>query len=258
MGEMKVPNPFDSPLAARCYVRGRPAYHEAVVRRIRERLNLPWPVPLALDVGCGSGQSADALRPLARQVLGIDPSRPMLAEAPRTAGLGYALAGAERLPVRDASVSLLTCGASYHWFDAEPFFREARRVLHPGGAGVVYDNFFTAVSRGSGAFSDWYRDEFVKRFPRPPRNPEFSPGAAESAGFSVGAPEAYELSASITLQDLAFYLLSQSNMQASLAPDPALLPAAEAWLKKELRRFFGTSERQTFEFGGPLWFLTRS
>jgi len=254
---VKVRNPFDSPLAGRCYARGRPPYHDEVVRRIRDRLNLSSPVPLALDVGCGSGQSSTALRSIARRVLGIDPSRSMLSEALRYPGLDYALASAERLPLRDGTVSLLTCGASYHWFDPGHFFREAGRLLTPGGSAVIYDNFFTTVSRGSGEFSDWYRDEFVKRFPRPPRNAEFSPGPAEAAGFSVGPPESCEFSAALSLEAVALYLLSQSNVQSSLAADPASLSAAEEWLKSELQKVFATSADQTFEFGGPLWFLTR-
>jgi SAM-dependent methyltransferase len=258
MGPVTLTNPFDTPLAARCYARGRPAYHDGLMFRIRERLALSAPVPLALDVGCGTGQSAAALRPIARRVLGLDPSRHMLRRALRFPGSSYARAVAERLPVRDGVVSLLTCGASYHWFDRDAFLAELRRVLSPGAAAVVYDNFFTEVGLEDSEFSRWNRGPFLQRFPKPPRNSEFDPAPAVAAGFSVAPAESYAIDLPMGLEDLAAYLLSQSNVQATLAEDPALLGDAEGWLRSELRRFFAGSERIVVGLGGPLWLLRRT
>ncbi len=254
---MALTNPFDTPVAARCYARGRPAYHDGLVFRIRERLALSAPVPLAIDVGCGTGQSAAALRPIARWVLAIDASRHMLRRALRFPESAYVRAVAERLPVRDGCVSLLTCGASYHWFDRDAFLAELQRVLSPGAAAVVYDNFIAKVGGEGSAYSAWYRESFQGRFPKPPRNAEFEPAPAEAAGFSVGPAESYALDLPMGLEDLAAYLLSYSHVQASLASDPGLLSAAEAWLRSELRQFFPDSKRIVVGLGGPVWFLKR-
>lgn len=247
---MAVHNPFSNPVAGRLYSRGRPDYHPALVPLLREHLGFDRPLGLALDVGCGTGQSSSAIRSLARTVLGVDPSASMLAQAPRLEGLCYARASAEALPVRDAAVGLLVCGAAFHWFDRDAFFREVRRVLRPDGAMVLYDNFFNPEP---GEFLSWHRGSFIPRFPRPSRNPDFDARVGEAAGFRVRGPEKLGVEVSMSLDDLANYLLTQSNVLS--APDPP--SESEAWLRKELARFFESAPRRPFSFVGPVWILTR-
>jgi ubiquinone/menaquinone biosynthesis C-methylase UbiE len=47
------------------------------------------------------------------------------------------------LDFADASVDLVTCCQAVHWFDIDQFYREADRVLRPGGALAVYGYHFT-------------------------------------------------------------------------------------------------------------------
>ena len=60
---------------------------------------------------------------------------PMLERARRTAPTAHLIrASAERLPWRDATFDRLVCiNALHHFADRVRFFREARRVLKPGG-----------------------------------------------------------------------------------------------------------------------------
>ncbi|GIY84290.1 putative methyltransferase [Caerostris extrusa] len=48
------------------------------------------------------------------------------------------IAPAECLPVGDSSVHLLTAATCFHWLDMKAFFKEADRVLMPGGVLAVY------------------------------------------------------------------------------------------------------------------------
>lgn len=87
---------------------------------------------LALDLGCGSGQASRGLEPWFRQVLGADISHEQLLAAPASRS-HYLLSMANRLPLADASLDLITVAQAYHWFDQAAFHAEAQRTLCPGG-----------------------------------------------------------------------------------------------------------------------------
>ena len=96
------------------------------------------------DLGCGTGQTAAALAPYVRKVIGVDQSAAMLRAAERrTAGLHNVelrRGSLEALPLRDASMdgALLVLALTYV---AAPrrALGEMARILRPGGRGVVVD-----------------------------------------------------------------------------------------------------------------------
>jgi SAM-dependent methyltransferase len=70
------------------------------------------------------------MRPHARRIVGVEPAMPMLE---RASGLRVR-AVAEHLPFPDASFDRIVCvNALHHFTDRTRFFREARRLLRPGG-----------------------------------------------------------------------------------------------------------------------------
>ncbi|KAG5261876.1 hypothetical protein AALO_G00289580 [Alosa alosa] len=94
------------------------------------------PFPLALDVGCGSGQGTVLLAPHFLQVVGTDISPAMLEFAQagdHPPNVSYRQCPAEQLPFEDGTVDLLTSMTAAHWFDRPRFLLEADRVLRPGG-----------------------------------------------------------------------------------------------------------------------------
>ena len=87
-----------------------------------------------LDLGCGTGRFSPALAfHFDARVIGIDPSRKMLAEARRKATnprVRYALGRAEAIPLADDSVDLVFISMVVHHFDNPvAAARECRRVL---------------------------------------------------------------------------------------------------------------------------------
>jgi len=85
-----VRNSFDSDQAARRYARARPYYHGSALR-LAVRQQEIGPARLAVDVGCGTGLSARAVRDLADRVVGIDLSAAMLRTARRHPGVWTAI-----------------------------------------------------------------------------------------------------------------------------------------------------------------------
>ncbi|HEY8797072.1 MAG TPA: methyltransferase domain-containing protein [Candidatus Dormibacteraeota bacterium] len=123
------------------------AFHTST-ERLREVLDLaqPQPADLALDVATGTGNTALALAPFVRRVIGLDLTREMLAHASRLtrerslSNAEWVLGDASRLPFADDSFELYTVRAAPHHFtDFDGFLSEALRVLKPGGAAALVD-----------------------------------------------------------------------------------------------------------------------
>jgi ubiquinone/menaquinone biosynthesis C-methylase UbiE len=94
------------------------------------------PPPHVLEVGCGTGHwlSILAARGVTASVTGVDPSREMLEHARRRSAGKVVEGVAEGLPFAARSFDRVFCiHALHHFIDKTAFFREARRVLRPGG-----------------------------------------------------------------------------------------------------------------------------
>ncbi|OCT63937.1 putative methyltransferase DDB_G0268948 [Xenopus laevis] len=112
---------------------------DLILNYLDKRLKKPF--GLAVDVGCGTGQSSRSLIPYFQNVLGTDISEAQIEEAKHADGfpnLVYKACAAEELPVQDASVDLITACAAVHWFNIEKFLKEVDRVLKPHGCLAFY------------------------------------------------------------------------------------------------------------------------
>ena len=117
---------------------------EAPVRTIGQLL--PDRPVTGLDIGCGTGRYTRLLRALLPDgslLAASDVSAAMLAQL--TAGThGHAggvvplLAAAEQLPLRTASLDVVTAFNCVHHFDLGRFLTAVARVLAPGGQLFIY------------------------------------------------------------------------------------------------------------------------
>jgi SAM-dependent methyltransferase len=116
---------------AAAYARSRPGYPHALfdfLAGLVESREAAW------DCGTGSGQAAVPLARRFRAVIATDASPAQVLRAQRSPGVHYAAAAAERAPLRDASMDLVTVSQALHWFDFQSFFAETARVGRPGSA----------------------------------------------------------------------------------------------------------------------------
>jgi SAM-dependent methyltransferase len=239
------------------YARSRPVYQPNAVRQIRDRLGPSQPVRRALDVGCGTGNSSRALAAIAREVIGIDASRGMLGSAERAPALSYVESLAESLPFVDESFDLVTVASAFHWFDRSRFLPEVHRVLVPEGWLAVYTTGFTGGMRENPGYAEWNR-AYRARYPSPPRHHRsFEDEDAEAAGLAIVAREKLKYAIVLTVEEIADYLTTQSNVIAAVERGPDSLANIRAWLIAELQPLFRGSTG-TFPFEGTITYARRA
>lgn len=250
-------NFFDSRTAAERFARGRPFFHPLVIDRIREILSLNKPVHSALDIGCGTGLSSLALKPIAHRVAAMDLSARMISYAKKETGVSYLVASGELLPFGKDEFDLITISQVFHWLDRRRFFAEVEHVLKDSGWLVVYDNYLSDEMTDNPRYSSWFRDVFLKKYPTPPRNwPAFDPGDMVQDGFFVASSEVIKNTIPFTLNGFIDFLLTLTNVIAAVEGGRESVTDAADWLTIELGSFF--DGRESFTFTAPIWFLTSS
>ena len=117
---------------------------EAPVRRIGQLL--PGRPVTGLDIGCGTGRYTRLLRALlpdGSRLAASDVSAAMLAQLNARShghadGVVPLLSAAEELPLRTASLDVVTAFNCVHHFDLARFLTAVARVLQPGGQLFIY------------------------------------------------------------------------------------------------------------------------
>lgn len=116
--------------AAASYAAFRPDYPRALFETLAE---LAPARDIAWDCATGSGQAALGLARCFDRVIATDASAAQIANAMPHPRVSYAVAAAEASGLPDESMPLITVAQALHWLDRDAFWREARRVLRPGG-----------------------------------------------------------------------------------------------------------------------------
>jgi ubiquinone/menaquinone biosynthesis C-methylase UbiE len=135
------------------YAKGRLGYADGILELIFHDI-LKANSKIA-DVGSGTGIFAKEFIERGFDVYCVEPNEQMRAQAERIfAGNPHFIsvaAYAENTTLPDHSVDLVTAASSFHWFDADKFHTECKRILKPNG-------IFFAVKNNCD-----YSDPFTRR-----------------------------------------------------------------------------------------------
>lgn len=148
------------------YALFRPDYPAALfdwLASVTEHHRLAW------DCATGNGQAAHGLARLFDAVIATDASAEQLRAGARHDGIRYVCATAERAPLRDGCVDLVTVAQALHWLDLDRFYAEARRVVVPGGVIAVWSYALMAVEPEIDALVDSFYGETLAGFWPPER-----------------------------------------------------------------------------------------
>ena len=237
---------------------------EAPVRAIGQLL--PDRPVTGLDVGCGTGRYSRlllGLLPAGSLLAASDVSAAMLAEF-KTGNRGYApgvvplLSTAEELPLRTASLDLVTAFNCVHHFDLGRFLAAVARVLAPGGQLFIYTR-----TPQQNARTIWgrYFPGFTEHEQRLRSEATFRDAVRRTGGLKVVATQAFRHSRSSTAERLqaqaegrhysTFSLYTREELRASIAAFLAGLPSPEVcWVDEHLLVVAGGSRNQV-EPDGP-------
>jgi SAM-dependent methyltransferase len=245
------------------YALSRPAVHPLVIERIdqhlrpgTDKLQPGQKIARALDIGCGSGLSTQPLHRLAVQAFGIDVAEAMLAWASSVAPHAHFAAGrAEALPIRSASIGLITAAGSLNYAGLDLFFPEAVRVLAPGGVLVIYDFSPGRAFPDSVSLDEWF-SAFMSRYP-PPQDEalELSPQrlAQLTRLFHVQSHEDFEIALTLSPAFYLDYVLTETNV-AHAVKNGATLEDIRDWCEDTLAPVFSARSREVL-FRGYIAYL---
>ena len=220
---------------------------ELPVRKIRDLL--PDHPVTGVDVGCGTGRYSKLLRALLPDgslLVACDLSPAMLAalQASNHGPLWVAplRCTAEELPVRPASLDLITSFNSVHHFDLGRFLTEAARALRPGGQLFVYTR-----TPEQNARTIWgrYFPGFAEREQRLHGKQELQAAIHQTQGLQLTVTRTFRHPRSSTLERLraqaegrhysTFSLYAPDDLAAAIDAFLACVPGPEiSWVDEHL------------------------
>ena len=199
---------------SKAYQQFRPSYPQALFDFFESLLPdgaIIW------DCAAGSGQASVHYSDKVACVVATDQSDKQLAHAPAHPRVHYAQSMAEVTPFPDHSVDMVTVAQALHWFDFDAFFREAKRVVRPGGVVAAWTYSFLDVTRALGteidaAIRTFYYDVIGPHWP-PERR--FVDERYTTIPFPLAPIEAPQISIEVSwdLDGVMGYLATWSSVQ---------------------------------------------
>ena len=238
---------------------------EAPVRAIGQFL--PDRPVTGLDIGCGTGRYTRLLRALLPDgslLAAADVSAAMLAQlkaASRSHALGVVplLAGAEELPLRTASLDLVTAFNCIHHFDLGLFLAAVARVLAPGGQLFIYTR-----TPQQNARTIWgrYFPGFTEHEQRLHSQAAIGDAVRRTDGLTMVATQTFRHPRTSTAERLSaqaqgrhystFSFYTPEELRAAIATFLARLPSPEvSWVEEHLLVIVGASRHNQAEPDRP-------
>jgi SAM-dependent methyltransferase len=238
---------------------------EAPVRAIGQFL--PGRPVTGLDIGCGTGRYTRLLRrllPDGSLLVAADASAAMLAQlqaasGARAPGMAPLLSAAEELPLRTASLDLVTAFNCVHHFDLARFLAAVARVLQPGGQLFIYTR-----TPQQNARTIWgrYFPGFTEHEQRLHSEAAIRDAVTRTDGLTMVAAQTLRHPRTSTAERLraqaqgrhysTFSFYTPQELRAAIATFLARLPSPEvSWVDEHLLVIAGASRHNHAEPDGP-------
>ncbi len=159
-------SPFDA--VAGCYQLGRHPLPEDLWILIQNYIG-EKEIDVAIDIGCGTGESTVGAAKFANSAIGVDSSKKMVEIArKRHINATFLLDDGEHSAIQNESSDLVTFGSSLHWMNASSAVSESTRILKRGGICAIWWVLFPELNEKLGMLIDRHMKLWnMKQFPKP-------------------------------------------------------------------------------------------
>ncbi|AVQ13949.1 Methyltransferase domain protein [Leptospira santarosai] len=201
------------------------------------------------DCGTGTGQAAVFLAATFEKVIATDPSTNQISNAEPRKNVEYRVCKAEESALKNHEVDMITVAQAFHWFDFDPFYKEAARVGKKNGVLAIWGYGLHRITPEIDALIDKLYNEIVGSYWPPERRYVEEEYKTISFPFEKISPPPFSMKEEWTVDQLLGYLRTWSSVQKYIQKnesDPVLLVEAE------IRNVWGSTRTKIVEW--PLFF----
>lgn len=123
------------------YAQFRPDYNEAAIKKILAPFQLQNITRVA-DIGAGTGIGSELLAEKGAYITAVEPNQKMIKAAETHPKITYQQGSAEKIPLNENSVDIVTSFQAFHWFNFKKSLMEFRRILKPFGQLALIWNYW--------------------------------------------------------------------------------------------------------------------
>ena len=130
-------------------------------------------------------------------------------------------------------------------------------VMEDGGLLVIYDFGITDKMAGNDTYTTWYREEYLKRFPKPFRKENKWTQADLPTGFTMEKQTEYDMEYEFELGSFVDFMLIQSNVNAQIEGGSISADEAKDRMMESLAPIFEQSKKNLI-FHGSSWYIRKN
>lgn len=251
---------FDNKRIANGYANDRPWLHKSIIEQIKVDFADRIPFQNGLDVGCGAGLSTKALKLICNKVTGTDLSEEMvhICKTQYAASeFTFYTAKAEETEIPQKPYDIATAAGVVDWVDKDRFLANMKQVMAPNAPLVIYDFWISDKMLGNSAHTDWYQNQYLANFPKPPRNETVWDQKDIQAGFSRIKQTVCEMQYEFDMDSFIRFMMTQTNINSKIDSGNMTEDGVTDWMRETLSPIF-QGQRQTLIFDGYIRIYMRN
>ena len=243
---------FDSKRIASGYANDRPWLHKSVIEQIQEEFADMIPFQNGLDVGCGAGLSTKALKLICDKVTGTDISEEMVQICQTQYAdfeFTFYAAKAEETEIPQTPYDIVTAAGVVDWVDKDKFLDNMRLVMAQNAPLILYDFWISDKMLGNPAYTDWYQNLYLAKFPKPPRNETLWEQKDIPSIFSYDQQTICQMQLDFDLPSFIRFMMTQTNVNSKIEGGYMTEEEVLGWMQETLSPIF-QERKQTLFFDG--------